>query len=266
VSLLRGDGDMARSGGKVVKNVAGFDLPKVICGSLGSLGLIGRVTLRLHPLPEATSTLLVRAVSGPQVLELMRALRQAQLEPCAGVVLWRSRDTLPELALSFEGFGRAVQHQAERLQRLAREQDLVCDELGAPQALALWARHDVVRRCPSLRVRIATLPSRIATLQATLEPLFEVLADAALAFYPALGLGFAAGVPIEAEPTIAALESVRATLLLDGGSLVIETAPPALAEVNPWGPLPAGFEIMRQLKQRFDPDRRLNPGRFVGGL
>jgi glycolate dehydrogenase FAD-binding subunit len=266
VSLVRSDGAVARSGGKVVKNVAGFDLPKVVCGSLGTLGLIARVTFRLHPVPESTSTLRLNAVSGGEVLDLLRALRHAQLEPSAAVVLWSGGGPM-QLALTFEGFGPAVRHQAERLSTLARQAGLDFERLDPAATLALGQRHDAVRACPHLRVRVATLPSRVAELRALLAPLFDVLVEPSLAFYPTLGLGFAGGKPTEAAATTSALEAVRAALVRDGGSLVIEAAPAALlADVDPWGPLPGGFAIMRELKQRFDPAGRLNPGRFVGGL
>src|SRR5262249_21348394 len=80
---VRAAGVAARGGGKVVKNVAGFDLPKVACGSLGTLGMIATATFRLHPLPEATATALVPRLTADEVVRTIAATRQAQLEPCA---------------------------------------------------------------------------------------------------------------------------------------------------------------------------------------
>jgi glycolate oxidase FAD binding subunit len=266
VTLLRADGAVTKSGGKVVKNVAGFDLPKVLCGSLGTLGLIGGVTLRLHPLAESETTLLLPRIGGAEALDLLRAIRHAQLEPSAATALWSGSGDCA-LALLFEGFGPAVHDQCERVLLLGRQAGLTFERLDSESASALWARHDAVRRATGLRVRVATVPSRGAALRALLSPLFDALVEPTLALYPTLGLAFAAGVPNDSAALIAGLEAARAALVKDGGSLVIEAAPAGLlADIDPWGPLPGGFEIMRGLKQRFDPDARLNPGRFVGGL
>ncbi|HEU4726320.1 MAG TPA: FAD-linked oxidase C-terminal domain-containing protein, partial [Kofleriaceae bacterium] len=85
-----------------------------------------------------------------------------------------------------------------------------------------------------------------------------------LAWYAGLGVGFAGG---EIDPAAAApaITAARAALVAGGGSLVIEEAPDGLG-IEPWGPPPPSFAIMQRLKRRFDPDGRLNPGRFVGGL
>jgi glycolate oxidase FAD binding subunit len=208
----------------------------------------------------------MRGVSGRVVLDLLRAIRLAQLEPCAAVVLDGGGGAL-ELALSFEGFGPAVQAQGERVELLARQAALTFERLTAADAAALWARHDAVRRASGVRVRFGTLPSRVAELWALLAPLFDALLEPSLVFYPTLGLGFVAGAASGATGLVSALEVARGAFSRGGGWLVIESAPGSLlADVDPWGPTPGGFAIMRELKQRFDPEGRLNPGRFVGGL
>jgi glycolate oxidase FAD binding subunit len=110
VTLLLGDGTVASSGGKVVKNVAGYDLGKLVCGSGGLLALIGRVALRLHPLPASTATVVV-PTDAPA--EVVRALRGSQLEPSAVDVLHPGR-----VALLFEGSTDAVGSQVEAARAL----------------------------------------------------------------------------------------------------------------------------------------------------
>ena len=105
VTLVLGDGTVASSGGKVVKNVAGYDLGKLVCGSEGRLGLIARVSLRLHPLPAASGTLVVDTDDGPATV---RALRRSQLVPSALDLLHPGR-----VALLFEGSERAVAAQLD---------------------------------------------------------------------------------------------------------------------------------------------------------
>jgi glycolate oxidase FAD binding subunit len=110
VTLVLGDGTVASSGGKVVKNVAGYDLGKLVCGSEGRLALIARVSLRLHPLPAASGTLVVETDDCPGVV---RALRSSQLDPSALDVLHPGR-----VAVLFEGGERAVAAQLDAARRL----------------------------------------------------------------------------------------------------------------------------------------------------
>lgn len=274
VTLVRADGQVARGGGKVVKNVAGFDLPKVACGSLGTLGLIAAAAFRLHPLPEVATTVLAPGLSPDAVVALLAAARHAQLEPAAAVAIASpGADTAGsaggrfDLGLVFEGFARGVSHQVAQLVELAGKAGGSAEPLSDAAAGEFWRRHDAVRTAVPLRIRIASLPTRFPAVAAL------VAGIGSLAWYPTLGVGFvgtaSGALPTGASPgdAAAAVAAARSQLIGDGGSLVIETAPAALrAAVDPWGPVPQSFAIMQQLKQRFDPDRRLNPGRFVGGL
>jgi glycolate oxidase FAD binding subunit len=100
-----------------------------------------------------------------------------------------------------------------------------------------------------------------------IAPLLATLEAAVVGAYPALGVTFACGTPRDAAVTHAALVRARADLERSGGSLILETLPQAgLATLDTWGTPPPSFALMRELKARFDPQRRLNPGCFVGGL
>ncbi len=111
VTVVLGDGTIANAGGKVVKNVAGYDLGKLLCGSRGTLALIGRVSLRLHPAPAAARTLVIRSEDPAGA---WAALRRAQLEPSAVDVLHPGR-----LAVLFEGSATAVAAQLDAARALA---------------------------------------------------------------------------------------------------------------------------------------------------
>jgi len=270
VTLVRADGEVARGGGKVVKNVAGFDLPKVACGALGTLGLVAAAAFRLHPRPEATVTVAIPGLGAGAVVALVAAARAAQLEPAAVVALGAldAGDRF-DLGVRFEGFGRGVAHQVARMIELAGAAGATPAPLDDDAAAAWWRRHDAVRTAGPLRVRVAALPTQLPAVAARLAGLGE------LAWYATLGQGFAGGAPGGAPggaaddlaAATARVTAARAALVAEGGSLVVEAAPPALrAAIDPWGPVPGSFAIMERLKQRFDPERRLNPGRFVGGL
>ena len=256
VTLVRADGEVARGGGKVVKNVAGFDLPKVACGSLGTLGLVAAAAFRLHPLPEVTRTVRVPGLGAEQIVALLAAVRAAQLEPTAAVAIGAGRF---DLGIRFEGFERGVAQQVSRAVELAAAAGTPAEPLADEAAAAFWRRHDAVRTAGPVRVRVAALPSRLAAVAAPLAAVGE------LAWYATLGVGFAAGAMRAAAA--GAVSAARAALVAEGGSLVIEDAPAELrAAVDAWGPPPPAFSLMQRLKRRFDPDGRLNPGRFVGGL
>ncbi|MCC6223876.1 MAG: FAD-binding oxidoreductase [Thermoleophilia bacterium] len=115
VTAVLADGTVASAGGKVVKNVAGYDLSKLYCGSAGRLGLVARVSLRLHPRPETERTLAAGVADAAQAAELARALRLSTLEPSAVDLLWRA-DGGSRLLLLFEGSdeGAAAQLAAAR--------------------------------------------------------------------------------------------------------------------------------------------------------
>jgi glycolate oxidase FAD binding subunit len=267
ISLVRADGVVARGGGKVVKNVAGFDLPKMMIGSLGTLGLVAAVTFRLHPLPETGVTLVARSLTARGVRELVSAIRDAQLEPSAVAALLG--DGLFDVAVRFEGFPAGVAEQRDRLLALVtRTPGHVCDALSDADARAFWERHDAARTAGPLRAKAAMLPSAFEEFFERVFPtLRDVVSGAALAVYPTLGISFFSGFPSDAAAAAAAITSARSSVASSGGSLVLEEAPDAVrAFADPWGPPPSSFALMRSLKERLDPGARLNPGRFVGGI
>jgi len=150
VTLVLGDGTVASSGGKVVKNVAGYDLGKLVCGSEGRLGLIARVALRLHPLPRASGTLVVEA---RETAAAVRALLRSQLQPSALDVLHPGR-----VALLFEGSEAAVEAQLESARALVG---------GTRAEGSVWVEaRERQRRSPG-RVRFA--PAELRNVLSTLR-------------------------------------------------------------------------------------------------
>ncbi|WP_242342506.1 FAD-binding oxidoreductase [Anaeromyxobacter terrae] len=261
VTIVRADGVVARGGGKVVKNVAGFDLPRLLCGSLGSLGLLAEVVFRLHPLPEASATVAVPGLAPAEVRALARAALDARLDPVAMAAL-QEGDRF-RLAIRFEGFGPGVHEQAERLLALDARGERI---EGADEA-ALWARHDALRLAGDVRAKAAFPPAALEGAVRALEPVVATLAAGALVLHPALGIAFVAGTLSRAEATGRAIAAARPALRPGNGSLVLAAAPAALRAVaDPWGDPPPAVEVMRRLKRELDPDGRLAPGRLAGGI
>jgi glycolate oxidase FAD binding subunit len=260
-ALVLADGTVAHGGGKVVKNVAGFDLPKIACGSLGTLAMIATASFRLHPLPQKSATVLIPAIQVGDVFPLVRAARDRQLEPTSFVVLTSAEPGRHDLGVRFEGFGGGVEQQVSRMIKLGQQAGLSAEPLSDDAAAAFWRRHDAVRTAAPLRIRVSDA-------RGAFELIARIAGMGDTAWYATLGICFAGGVVGDVAATAAAVTDAREYAESRGGSLVVEAAPPELrARLEPWGRLsPPAFKLMQQLKLRFDHEWRLNSGRFVGGL
>jgi len=267
VSLVRADGERVRGGGKVVKNVAGFDLPKLAVGSLGSLGLIATATFRLHPVPETSAALRVAGCSGSALAELAKAVVASRLEPAAflahlGVALG-SYDAY----VLFEGFAAGVDEQVTRFEALAATLGTSAERLANPALPTIL--DEETRTHGDVRLRLVVPPADLAALEArALAPLAMGLAQTRAVVYPTLGVAFVSGYAAVVAAAATALADARRVVEgLNGHLVVLDVHDRTLAElVDPYGTLPGSFFLMQRLKERFDPARRLNPGRFLGGL
>ena len=252
MTVALSDGAIARSGGKVIKNVAGYDLGKLFTGSFGTLGLILSVSVRLHPLHSDTATVL--GVSGdPDTLAAAAAvLAAAPLELEALDVAWRAGrgGVLAQCA------GAECSRRAERIGALMRESELEQVEITADDA-ELWARQRAGQRSPDAAlVRVAARPSALG----------EVLRAAGASGATVVGRAAIGHTFVDLDT--GALGTLLGHLP-DGAVPVLLDAPDELRNaVDPWGqPAPGPVqELMRRVKERFDPARACNPGVFVGGI
>jgi glycolate oxidase FAD binding subunit len=245
------DGSIAQTGGKVIKNVAGYDLAKLFSGAFGTLGLILSVNVRLHPLHE-TSVTALGAAADPAVLGAAAvALAGAPLEFEALDVAWkRGRGGLLARCAGREATRRA--HRAARLMREAGLTEVdVTDEDGR-----LWERQRAGQRsADQALLRVAALPTELADVVRAAEA-----CDGTLVGRAALGASFVELAPEAAERMRSTLPPSARAVLLDAPAALRTGGESWAAQEGP------ELELMRRVKVRFDPARTCNPGLFVGGI
>jgi glycolate oxidase FAD binding subunit len=268
LTLVLPDGTVAHAGGRVIKNVAGYDLSKLVSGSLGTLGLIAEVVLRLHPLPETTATVVVPS-SVQEATARSLALLAGPLEPAAVDWVGDPRGGGPpgRLAVRFEGTTAGVAAQTAAL----REQL----DGATPQALAdaeeaaLWREYAHAHRPESGQSTAfaGTLPSRLTDVATALAGAADAAGvDVSLASHAALGLHTArfSGPPAQQA---AAFEQWRREVVAVGGAVALRDRPAEVdAEIDPLGPAPSSVGLLRAVKARLDPDGRCAPGRLAPWL
>ncbi|HEY1508310.1 MAG TPA: FAD-binding oxidoreductase [Solirubrobacteraceae bacterium] len=251
MTVALSDGTIARSGGKVIKNVAGYDIAKLFSGAFGTLGAILSVSIRLHPVaPAATSAL--GGSGDPEVLATAaRMLTMAPLELDALDVAWQSGwgQVLTRLA------GAEAARRIVRVTKLMREAgledvDVIDDDED------LWARQRAGQRSQdAVLARVAARPTRLADVLRAVRS-----SEARLVGRASLGLSW-----IEVEPD--ALAGFRQQLPPDAIVVLLDVPDRARDSLDPWGAQDGpAFELMRRIKMRFDPAGACNPGVFVGGI
>ena len=264
ITLALADGTLAKSGGKVVKNVAGYDLPKLATGSLGTLGIITQAIFRLHPIPRESRSLSFSTPDNAAMNTLILAILDSKLVP-TGVQVRAAGSALPEIDLRFEGTAAGCEAQVDQVARLAagtRQIEAQSDVWTAPAAL--WTGAD-----PSVVCKFTLLP---ASMGAFLDKVREVAGQAHLQWRLAAQAVGAGLLRLEGDGAAAdvfpgAIVELRQGLEVRGGSLVVLRCPSEMkSKLDVWGSSGDALPVMKSVKAQFDPAGVLNPGRFIGGI
>jgi glycolate oxidase FAD binding subunit len=262
ITFVRADGVVAKSGGTVVKNVAGYDFGKLLLGSYGTLGLVTEVVVRLHPRPAARRLVTVRTSDASAVPAAAAAVTGSQLVPSAVEVAQVGTEP-GSVTVLLEGIEAGVGSRAEAATGLLRAYgvvEVVDVATDLPRDLA-----DLPFDDGGTGLKVTSSMTGVAGVLATARDLsgrtpLRVRGSAAGVLH--------VGLPAGAEPgeVATAVQRLRATVAGSGGSVTVLTAPPEVRDaVDVWGPVP-GLDLMRRLKDEMDPGHRLSPGRFVGGI
>ena len=283
MKVVHADGVVTKSGGQVVKNVSGYDMAKLHIGGLGTLGVIVEVSVKLTPLPHHETTVVASYDTAANAIRAALDIFEGDAVPLALMVIG------PEAAASFGDLDAGAHRLAVRLggrtrtvDRMVTEATAVASRHGSREVYeldgqasgSLW-RHaadfgwDEATR-PTVGVRASVTPGSVSSLWAAFQ-LQALGGRAALICHPAHGVVQACwyheGAQLGVEAVRALILSARETVRREGGNMVVETCPPsAKAGLDVWDDVGDQITVMRALKDQYDPERILSPGRYVGGI
>jgi len=275
VRAVLADGTLVKGGGRVVKNVAGYDLMKLLCGSFGTLAVVVEACFRLRPLPTSSRVAVWRGGDVAAAFTAAAALRGLSFTPAVARIVAADVELDgigrgPSLVLGVEGSAADVEAQARAIDGTL--------PAGTMNWLAGAAGEDVLSAARALQACTSDSGDTVG-VRLSLRPsdLARVVVDATAGVQAAglslqLAADLAAGVCFlrlsggNDAAMIEAIATIRARARACGGAAVLDDVPARLAErLDPWGDVGA-LELMRGIKVALDPQRRLGPGRFVGGI
>jgi glycolate oxidase FAD binding subunit len=277
ITVVRADGTVARSGGKVVKNVAGYDLGKLFAGSRGTLGLITQATFRLHPVPARTAYVTATCAAAVKACGLIDAAMRSAASPVAAEINWPAANDPVQVCVALEGDPAGVAGRSAALAGLLGQQAPVSEDDEPPP----WWGAGPAAQSNGTVLQIAFWPGELGLV---LSKIRSAAADNGLD--PEVGGSAAAGVLHAAVPagpfpgTVARFVSALRDALGnsrpyaagsgDAGparaSVVVQHASPEVNDVvDMFGPVP-WLTPMRAVKNQFDPARTMAPGRFAGRI
>lgn len=254
--FVRADGVIAHSGGKVVKNVAGYDLGKLLTGSYGTLGVITEVAFRLHPTPQGRRWVTTEVGSAAEAQQCVQAMVHSQLMAAAIELNWSGGHG--QVAVQIQGHPDGVEECSEQAgEMLTADAESRADP---PQ----WWGHE-----PQPADALLAVTYEISALGQLLEAIEETTAESGargvLRGSAGIGTGQVA-LAGNADSIVEFVASLRCRTGKFGGTVVVLDGTPEVRErLDQWGPV-RGLDLMVSVKEQFDPRRLLSPGRFVGGI
>lgn len=272
MKMVLASGEQIKAGGKVVKNVAGYDMCKLFVGSLGTLGIITEVTVRMAPIPETTATLITKGTL-PKVLQLASELSLSKLLPSAVFLLSPEAIKAQDMEQSYwqaavwcEGFEESVARHLHDGEAMATRIGLGTEILRASDHGEFWEEvGDFPLQAGRLVYRVTVPPASAAAVIQTVQNWSTAGVRAAMVSDVGMGIvwiSMSAG-----HEAIQWFTKLCADAGEYRGHALIFAAPPDLKRgVDIWGPPPLELSLMRKIKQQFDPENLLNPGRFLGGI
>ncbi|PSF38402.1 FAD-binding oxidoreductase [Aphanothece hegewaldii CCALA 016] len=262
LSFIRFDGKIAKGGGRVVKNVAGYDMMRLFTGSYGTLGIITQITFRLYPIHEASQTLLMTG-KPDDISILAQTLRQSGITPTAAEILSSSLvQSLGEdgmgLMLRFQSIPESITEQIRQVKKIAQPLDFKSTIYADLDEISIWSQlqksFNTSNADAKIVCKVGILPSSSIELLTKLEPFGLGMVN----------LGSGIGKLIIRKEGI---EKMRSLCQNHQGYLSILESPKSIKQtIDPWGYNGNALDMMQKLKQKFDPNHLFSPNRFVGKI
>ena len=278
LKIARADGTLIKGGGRVVKNVAGYDVPKLFCGSFGTLGVIVEATFKLRPKPASQAVLGLSFPSAQEAMNLSLQILGSELQPFFMELanfspLQTGESALPyQLFIGLAGVAEEVRYQSVRVQEMmGAGGNAVQWQERDEQALVQTLRDFPVTGSAALRCKVSLLPDKTATFCKETEAEASSRGfSAQLLVHAGNGIVLSRFSNVEEsspERLLSFIDWLRILTKRLDGYLVIEGIDPALKErADVWGHVGGALPLMKRLKETLDPNGILNPGRFVGGI
>jgi len=269
LKLAHADGSESKSGGRVVKNVAGYDMNKLYVGSYGTLAVMTELTFKLRPLPERAATMLVTSKDRGTLFLLAKRLMTSEMLPASIVLTNRLRPEIEAppsgdnaLFIRFMDNEAAVNHQIEWAQR-AMDEQCTARILDEPESATFWMRMNNVQEQAKNTLRISVPLAQVsARYEEILLAHFGCIATADIGT-GMIRMAFDA----DDDAAINLIKRLRSREVSALGSVIIEQAAPVVRrQADAWGEIGATASLMQSIKAKFDPQSMLNPGRFVAGI
>jgi len=258
--FVRADGTVAKAGGRVVKNVAGYDIGKLVSGSHGSLAAIVSATFKLMPLPGASTTLIATFQRAEALVDALAAITSSQLEAAAIEVRSGPATAGPcRLLLKFESTPGALNAHVQKARTLVG--DASCDVVSSQSEFDLWREH--VRApwvSPGMIIKFAWLPASLGTLLALLDDLHASVSDVELTGRAAIGSGL---LRVDADRRVQrnVVERLRSRTDVFRHVVVLRADAQLKQQLDVWGPLGDAGTLGASVKHALDPHGILNAGR-----
>jgi glycolate oxidase FAD binding subunit len=264
VHLALADGNLVKAGGNVVKNVAGYDLGKLMSGSFGGLAAIVSATFKLAPLPAASSTVVAAFGDRQAFVQAAAAIGSSQLEPAAFDLHTSSENagskTSHRLLIQFASAPAAVEAQIDAARLLLAAEEV--DVLSGAQESELWAHHSQrIWSAPGVVIRLSWLPAALSAVLAAVDDLDRQSA-AAVELVGRSGVG-AGLIRLHAdEPVqVAAIEHLRKNPKVIGNVVLLRGSAAVKEQADVWGLSSDMSTLMESIKQALDPAGILGAGR-----
>ena len=251
ITVVRADGVVAKAGGRVVKNVAGYDLGKLMIGSFGTLAVVTEALFRLHPDPPVQRWVWIEVDDPAAVHDAVQSVVHAQVVPAA-VEVDQPVDGRATVTVLLGGKAEGVEGRVRTTRRLLGEHAEVAENAPASWSSYPWQPGET--------------GLKLTCVLSGLRDVLRTAREVGAAVRGSGGTGVLYAAVADAERAAEAVERLRAVCVRHQGAAVVVDAPREVKQaVDAWGAVPA-LDLMRRVKDQFDPSHRLAPGRFVGGI